>query len=136
MSSEAKRSLLSLAVEQWVKDNINDAEDLFETDADGNVVNEKRKLNEVEKEWLYSYTNKTDRFLPAEEIEHFLLFKDTMRQLRAIAYQSAHLDRMIIIPKRNKRGRVVTYLKLGWMGDTSDWTKDPEQSESSDEEWD
>jgi len=110
MSNEAKRSLLSLA--------INDSED----------------LDEVEKEWLYSYTYRTSRFLKnAEEIGNFLIFKDTMRQLRAIAYQSAHLSVHIIIPKR-KRGRIVTYLKLGWMGDTSDF-KDPEGS-SSDEEWD
>ena len=60
-------------------------------------------------------------------------FQDTMHELRTLAYKSAHLSVHILIPKF-KRGRIVTFRKLGWMGDTSDLPNP--YGEESDEECD
>ncbi len=56
---------------------------------------------------------------------HCYEFGDVMRELKTLAHKSAYISPWILIPKykRGKHGRrqVVTFLKLGWMGDTSDW---------------
>ena len=56
---------------------------------------------------------------------HCYEFHDVMRELKTLAHKSAYISPWILIPKykRGKHGRrqVATFLKLGWMGDTSDW---------------